>query len=499
MKAARPDTPQRRGLGFNISALAGGQAVTWLMSLAWTLVVPRLLGPAQMGIVVTAVSVSAIIGLVLGLGSRDFLVREIVASRKDGPSLVGTTLVLRACLVPLYIGALVLYQHVAHLGEEATLVLYLVAGASLCWLIADPIQGTFQALERMEYLAFGMVLDETTQAVLGISLAVLGFGAVGLTAASLVIAALAVPLYLHWVRPHMRIELRTDLRKIRTLVKGSAPYWACGVFFMIYLWIDSAMLAALAPAAVVGWYGVATRLFTAMMFVPTILATAWLPRLVAAFQESPARLRAAARTPVELVFVLSLPICVEAAMTAHSVIPLVFGGSYRPAVPAMMILALCLPPMYLNIMLNQALIAAKRPLVWTWLMAAATVVNPLLNLWLIRAGQARFHNGAIGAAVALLVTELLVLAGGVIIIGRRVLTRTSLWRFARAGLAAAAMWGVMHTLGSFGFVVAAAGGGVSFLCLAAILRLASADELTMLRAAGQRVWKRSSSSEVGGP
>jgi O-antigen/teichoic acid export membrane protein len=155
--------------------------------------------------------------------------------------------------------------------------------------------------------------------------------------------------------------------------------------------------------------------------------------------------------------------------------------------------------MYLNIMLNQVLIAAKRPLVWTWLMAAATVVNPLLNLWLIRACQARFHNGAIGAAVALLVTELLVLAGGVIIVGRLVLTRTSLWRFARAGLAAAAMWGVMHTLESFGFVVAAAAGGVSFLCLAAILRLASADELTMLRAAGQRVWKRSSASEVGEP
>jgi O-antigen/teichoic acid export membrane protein len=150
-------------------------------------------------------------------------------------------------------------------------------------------------------------------------------------------------------------------------------------------------------------------------------------------------------------------------------------------------------------MLSQVLIAAKRPLVWTWLMAGACVVNPVLNLFLIRASEQRFHNGSIGAAVALLVTELVVLVGGVIIVGRLVLTPTSLWRFVRAGLAAAAMWGVMHTLESFGFVVAAAGGGLSFLCLAAILRLASADELTMLRAAGQRVWNRTPSSEVGKP
>jgi hypothetical protein len=33
--------PERRGLGANITALAGGQAVTWSMSLLWTLIVPR--------------------------------------------------------------------------------------------------------------------------------------------------------------------------------------------------------------------------------------------------------------------------------------------------------------------------------------------------------------------------------------------------------------------------------------------------------------------------
>jgi len=209
---------------------------------------------------------------------------------------------------------------------------------------------------------------------------------------------------------------------------------------------------------------------------------AWLPRLVSAFEEDRGRLFAVAKAPVELVVVGAAPIAVLAAMLAHSVIPLLFGQGYRNAVPVMVVLGLCLPPTYLNIMLNQVLVAAKRPLVWTWLMAGATAVNPVLNFFLIRFAQNHYHNGAIGAALALLATEVLVLAGGFLMVGRHVLDRSSLWRFARAAAAAAAMGGVIYALRPLGFVVAAAAGGLVYVGLAALLRLASAEEVEMLRA-----------------
>ena len=46
----------------------------------------------------------------------------------------------------------------------------------------------------------------------------------------------------------------------------------------------------------------------------------------------------------------------------------------------MVVLGLCIPPMYLNIMLSQVLVAINRQSRWTWVMAATTVVNPLFNL-----------------------------------------------------------------------------------------------------------------------
>ena len=502
MKVGTSETapPQRRGLGRNITALAGGQAITWIMSLLWTLVVPRLLGPTGMGILVTATSATAILGVVLGLGARNYLVRVMVADRQAGASIVGTALVLRVCLFPVYAAGVVVYGHYAHLNSQATTVLYLVAAATMLTLLEEPIQATFQAIERMEYLAFGDVFERTAQSLLGIALAVAGFGVVGLTGASLVITSVGMTLYVRWIRRHVHIDLRTSLAKVRTLVTGSMPYWAFGVFFMTYLWIDSAMLAAMTRPEVVGWYGLPTKLFTTLMFAPAILSTAWLPRLVSAFEEDGSRLWAVAKAPTELVFLIGLPICALTGMLSPAAIPLLFGNGYRNAVPVMVVLALSLPPMYLNIMLNQILIAAKRPMDWTWLMASATVVNPILNYGLIRYFQARHHNGAIGAAWALLFTELLILFVGMGLAGRRVLDASSLWRFIRAGLSTGGMVGTMYLLRQAGFVAAGVGGVVVFVLLAGLLRIASAEEVAQLRgmigAVGTRIrsWPSRSSA-----
>src|SRR5262249_62436495 len=100
------------------------------------------------------------------------------------------------------------------------------------------------------------------------------------------------------------------------------------------------------------------------------------------------------------------------------------------------LLGLCIPPMYLNVMLSQVLVAAKRPMVWTYLMIGATVVNPVVNLFLIRLAQHRWQNGAIGAAASLLVTELLIVTAGLAIGGPHAMTASPPWRLLPAPPAA---------------------------------------------------------------
>jgi O-antigen/teichoic acid export membrane protein len=483
------DTPPR-SLGRNFSMLAGSQVVTWALSVAWTLLIPRLLGPTEMGYIVTATAVTGILGVILGSGLKTFLVREIVAQPGEGPRLVGTAFVLRLVLLPVFIAAAALWAEVAGYGGEETMALYLATGAVFLTMLAEPAQAAFQARERMEYLAYHSVVDEVAQSFLGIGLAFLGVGASGLFGASLVVAGCMLVLNVRWLRPVMHIEVRTNLRRIGSLLAGSTAYWAFGLFFMIYLWIDSTLLSLLAGPEVVAWYGVPTKLFTTLMFVPVIFSTIWLPRFVSAHEEGGDRLYVEARQPTELVLLLSLPILVATAVSAQPIIALLYGPSYAPAAPVLAILAFIVPPMYLNILVNQLLVAKKRQAMWTWVMAGATVVNPLMNLVLIRACEARFDNGAIGAAISLLITEILVVAVGLVMVGGKVLDRSSLWRLAKAVLAAGAMWAAMVVAQPIGFIGAAVVGLAVFAGLALLFRVPSATEIDLARDLTLRLRRR---------
>lgn len=479
-------------LGRNVGALAGGQVVTWTMTLLWTLVVPRALGPAGFGIIMAAWSITGILGIVLGLGTKNYLVREMVVDRDEAPRLLGTALVLRFLLTPLLIAAAVVYGRVAGYDDDATRVLYLAVVATIFVQLAEPLQAGFQAIERMEYLAYSDVINKSAQGLAGVGLALLGFREVGITASWMVMAGVVLVLDAVWLRRHVRIAVRTTVRRLASLVRESLAYWAFGVFFILYLWIDVTMLSLMTRPEVVGWYGVPTKLFQTTMFVAVVISTAWLPRLVRAFQESPERLRETARTPLELALLLGVPISAAVAAGAAPVIHVLYGSAYAEAVPVLVVLGLCITPMYLNIMLNQVLIAAKRQVMWTWAMGGATLVNPALNLILIPATEARYGNGAIGAAVALLLTEILVVAFGFALVGRSVLDARALHRFGLVAAASGAMWGVIWVTEPLGAIVSLAAGAVTFVVLVVALRVLTPEEAAVIRRALGRVRQRAS-------
>jgi acetyltransferase-like isoleucine patch superfamily enzyme len=238
----------------------------------------------------------------------------------------------------------------------------------------------------------------------------------------------------------------------------------------------------MAPQAVVGWYGVSTRLFTTLLFVPMIIATTWLPRLSAAFSQSPATLRAAARTPIELVLTIMLPVSVGAALVAPSLIRLLYGAAFAPAAPVLVLLAITLIPMALNMIAYNILVASNRQLIWTAALAGACVLNPALNFILIRVTQARLQNGAIGAAASLLLTEIIIAALAIVIV-REFLDLRILNRILRAALATAGMAVVVLMAVRLGFAVQVLAGAVSFGALALLFQVVPPNEL----AAGSRL------------
>ena len=366
----------RRRVGRNLGALASGQVVTWTMTLLWTLVVPRALGPVGLGLVVSAQSVAGVLTVVLGVGARNYLVREIVVDGDRTSELLRTAILLRLTIAPVVVLAAVIWARLAHYGQDATVVLYAITIMSILTLLAEPLQAAFQATERMKYLAYGDMINKTLQSLVGIAVVVIGFGAIGI-AVNMAVAAAVVALYYGFrLRRFFRMDTRTSYRKMGTMAKESGPYWVAWFFGYFYFWIDAIMLTLMTRSKVVGWYGATTSLFISLSFLPALVGTAWLPRLVASFAHGHPNLVKTARTPIEFIFVVSVPIAAGTAMIAGPLIHTIYGPAYGPAVPVMIILAACIPSGYLNIILVQVLVAAKRQSIWSWVMVVAAVINP---------------------------------------------------------------------------------------------------------------------------
>lgn len=467
-----PSAAPARSVGRNLSSLAGGQLVTWTVTLLWTLVVPRALGPAGWGTLVSALSVSGVAGIVMGLGTRSYLVREAVLDRHAAAALVSTAVALRLALAPLFAACVVTYALVVQPGGEARVVLYLVATSTLLTLLVEPLQAGFQAIERMQYLAYSDVIGKSAQALSGIILVFLGFRAIGVAANLAFIAVAVVGLNALWLRRFLSINLRTSIPDLVAMARESLAYWAFGVCSLLYLWIDTILLTLLTRSEVVGWYGAPTRLFQTLMFIPVLFSTVWLPRLVAAFKDGEEACEAAARSPVELVLALSIPIAAGTAIMADPMIHLLYGPAYAKAVPVMVALGLCVPPMYANIMMAMVVVAKKRQMTWTWIMAGATVVNVPLNLILIPFTEREYGNGAAGAAIGLLLTELLIAAGGYLLVGRRVFSRAGARQVGAAVLASGGMCAAFYTvLPLGGLLLAMLSAGAALFGLAVVLKL----------------------------
>ena len=147
----------------------------------------------------------------------------------------------------------------------------------------------------------------------------------------------------------------------------------------------------------------------------------------------------------------------------------------------MVILAFFIPPTYVNIMTNQVLIASGRQMIATWTMVGAAIVNPLLNLVLIPLTEHRYHNGAIGAAIALMLTEVLIAVVGLVIVGRRIYDRNLIRRCVLVTVASGAMWAVAWVTRPLGAPAAITAGVVTLILLIRAFRILTDDEIAFIR------------------
>lgn len=469
----------------NVLLLGGGQMASWGFGLLWLVFVPRVLGPKPIGELVIALSITALLANLINQGAGTLLTREIARDNRRAPQLVAGTLLLRlACALPAF-GLMFAYVRLLHFGPEQSLIIWLATGVTLSASLSGAVQAAFTGLERMEYLAYASLVGNGLISVASIALVLLGGRIVALLELDLTLTLLILALNLYWARGVFKIAWRSGVSVITYILRAGFSYWFGGLFFTTYLWIDSVLLSVLVPVTVVGYYGVTIQLFAAILMVASVLGTAWFPRLAAAFVEGPEQLRRVGRPAVETAVVLSFPIAAGVMLVSGPLIRLLYGPRFSGAAPVLAVFAITIVPTFFNMLAYQVLLAAGRQVVWIKIVAVATFLNVGANLVLIPYFQSR-GNGAIGAALALLSTEIFESVGAMALLPW-LLSRGLLSRLTRTALATGLMSLVVYAVAPFGIVAEIASGIVVFTFVGLLLRLPTAEELAGMRGLGGRV------------
>lgn len=459
------------------------QPVTWAGSLLSAALYPRYLGDDGLGRLAIALTVAGFVGLLASLGLQNFLTRKVANEPGPAASYLWGAVVI-STLSSLLITVVLLVAAAAHPitaidGRLMVLALIGVPVAGAQGLLAAVLVG----LGRFGRYAWSTAGAMTLMT--GASLAVLALGGdVYLLVATGLVCTTVTTVATWWVSGiggFNRAAVAPDL--LRELAIGGSPFLGWTLALRVRGEVDVVLTGILLQASVAGWLVAAYRIVNVCAFIPTVITTPLLPALTQAkgdMNEYRSLLKESLGTVIFLIVPAAASILALAAL-----IPTALGWpeTLQHAVPVMMVLAFQQPLVAVDMVLGTSLVALGLERRWLRVAVVGAFFNPLVNIAVIPLAQALIDNGAIGAAVVELSTELLFLGGALYLTPRGLLGRADISRAARTLGAGAALVAVVSLLQPMGIVTAFVGGGVAYLVSAIALGVFGPRQLRAVRLA----------------
>lgn len=458
-----------------LAGVMSAQGLTWLSTLVAVLFVPRFLGVDDFGRVSIALTLALLVSTFGTLGTSVYVVRETSRTPSTTNALVASVVALRVLTwfvltVPALLAVSIIWEPTFWMPSGIAL-----AGAG-CGLILGTLTSAFQGnflIGRIAPLLATMALLGTVFSVGSLMLGanLIGYMFVGMTWQVLTLL-LIVAVYVK----HFGIPTRSEFRPRLQILRDCRAFFSWDVGLLIYGKVDIIMLGLMLSTASVGHYALAYRLVSIPLFIPVIAATVLLPELSGTRVADD--LRRLLTKCVTLALALAAPICVILAVLAFPLVRLSAGSAYDASGPVLILLALHMPLVTISTILAMAIAAVDRQSRWARVAWIAAVVNPMMNLVAIPLAEYVWGNGAAGAAFATLVTELLMTAGAVKIIGTY-LDRRQFAAAAMRTLVVCAVGGVLlfASFSRFDFVTALGTAAVAFPILLVATKLVSPREL----------------------
>jgi O-antigen/teichoic acid export membrane protein len=433
-------SPTRGRIVQNALVLSVGQPINWVTAALLAVILPRYLGDENFGRVSLVYTLTSMIGLFVAFGTGTLLTKEVARNGRRSNQLVLNALMLR---LPLGLMAIALSMLVVmQLGyDQLTTQLIVLGSIAMVLSVMGGVLGG--ALQGMQEMLPVMTVQAMTKVIALAALLLLFFldvGVAGIFISDMVAFGFSLCALLYVVRRRGLLGGRVDPRTWPSLLTGGIPFLTWEAALLVYARVDILLLTSLTNYAVVGWYAAAYRLITIPGFIPSIVIGATFPALAQTGYHDRTIFVAIARRAFRVIALGTIPISIGCITLADQFVTLLgYPDEFMAAIPLVMILSIQIPFVGIDMVIGSCVYALDRQRPWAFAALAAAIFNLIANLALIPATQGLYGNGAIGASISTVVTEVVVMSIGLGILRGDVLGRTDLLFALRCVLAGGAM------------------------------------------------------------
>jgi O-antigen/teichoic acid export membrane protein len=440
---------ETRSVGRNVAALLLSQSVTWTLATFVFAIQPRFLGPEGQGQLRLGTSIWAIVGAIAAFGTTTWAIVETAKrpafARDVLRNSVRLRLVVFSICAPLALG----FSAAAGYTAEVVWIVAAFGVSALVTLVADAHSATLHGLQEMGRSARAEVVSKLVGTVATIAVLLAGGEVLALSGVSVAWAVL-------WFVLLRRALSGIDASLVplsregepapsgRALIAVTVPFLLADASLILYQQVDTIAMSLLVDENAIGWYSAADVLFGSLLFVPVILMTSLFPRLADLHENDPTTVPALITQAFRGLLLIATPIGLVTVVVAPSFVELLYGDEFTETGPVLQVFGVVVVLSCLTILLGRYALATGRATFWTALMVGAAAATVALDIVLVPWTDRRFDNGALGGALAYIVTESVMLVVGIAKLAPWLANRSTAQRAAKvffaAGLAGVAAW-----------------------------------------------------------
>lgn len=390
----------------NSIALMSGQVYGVIINLLAISVIARYLPLEGFGEYGFILAVCVTLSMIADMGINRIAIREI-SREEDRASeirILTATVMSKALLSIASLSAIMIVVWVVWGSARILLGTTICAFATIIKIIGDIPEAVFKAYEQMKNNAYLKIAEDTSY-ILGV-LAVVTFdlGLIGIFTALLLSAVIRISLGIAILsRGFFMPRLELDAALIKWIFKEAVPIGFNRIFRKAALRIDTIILKLLRTTQEVGLFHGVYRIILIASIIPFNITEALFPIYSRFAKDSQDSLRIAFEKSFKLLIVLVLPLVLITVIFAGHIVHFFLGEKFFVAIPLMQVLVFLLGFRFLSILCTKILNASDQQRRATYASGASLAVNIVLDIILI------YFFGYMGAAVATLVSEMLLL------------------------------------------------------------------------------------------